>query len=184
MNFIEILGHLGSDPETRVTPNGVKITTFRMATNSRRAGKDETVWWRVTVFGDKFEKMMPHLKKGSALIVMGELNKPEIWMDKEGRPQVTLEIVAEMLRFSPFGRTDRSQENTGGHSYGATQQQPYSNAQHTYQAPQQQSHSHSSNYAQPNYGYQEQPSFGEPNFQSPGSFSANNQSHNDEEIPF
>lgn len=120
MIIIEIAGHLGADPEVRVTPGGQKVTTLRMATNIRRGGKDETVWWRVTIWGDRFDKMMPYIKKGSALIVIGEMTKaPEIYTDKDGRPQVSsLELTAEMIRFSPFGKSDKSsQEQTNSGQY-------------------------------------------------------------------
>ena len=104
MNTIYVAGHLGSDPEVRFTPSGQKVTNFRIACNTRRSGKDETTWFRITIWGDRFDKMMPYLKKGSAVIVVGELHKPEIYTSKDGNAQVTLEITAEMIRFSPFGR--------------------------------------------------------------------------------
>lgn len=104
MNTITIIGHLGADPVTRFTASGQKVTTFTVATNSRKGGADITVWFRVTVWGDRFDKMISYLKKGSAIIVVGELQKPEIWTDKEGRPQITLEITANALHFSPLGK--------------------------------------------------------------------------------
>lgn len=136
MNIIEIFGHLGADPEVRVTPNGTKVTTLRVACNSKKSGKEETMWWRVTLWGTQFDKMMTYLKKGSAVIVVGEMTKPEIYNDKEGRPQVSLQMTAEMIRFSPFGtgRGERSEsgstqqyqaKESGGNefaSYGATTQ--------------------------------------------------------------
>lgn len=108
MIIIQIAGHLGADPETRFTPSGQKVTTMRVATNVRKGGKDETVWWRVTIWGDRFDKMLTYLKKGSAVIVVGEMGKPEIYTDKEGRPQVSMDLTAEMIRFSPFGKTERT----------------------------------------------------------------------------
>lgn len=110
MNFIQIMGHLGADPETRFTPSGQKVTNMRVAVTVRKGGKDETVWYRITIWGDRFDKMMPYFKKGSAIIVVGELSKPEIYNDREGRPQVSLEVTAEFIRFSPFGKG----EKTGG----------------------------------------------------------------------
>lgn len=122
MIIIEIAGHLGADPETRFTPNGQKVTTLRIATNTRKSGKDETVWWRVTIWGERFDKMMPYLKKGSAVIVIGEMGKPEVYTDKEGRPQVSLDLTAEIIRFSPFGKSERSEGNANsGHSSGHEQ---------------------------------------------------------------
>lgn len=108
MNYIHIAGHLGGDPVTRFTSSGQKVTTFTVAVNGRKGGNDVTTWFRVTVWGDRFDKMISYLKKGSAVIVVGELSKPEIWTDKEGRPQVTLEVTAELLKFSPFGKPERA----------------------------------------------------------------------------
>lgn len=107
MIIIQIAGHLGRDPESRFTASGQKVTNLTVATNVRKGGKDETVWWRVTVWGDRFDKMISFLKKGSAVIIVGEMGKPEIWTDKEGRPQVGMEMTAEIIRFSPFGKPDR-----------------------------------------------------------------------------
>jgi single-strand DNA-binding protein len=107
MNFIHIAGHLGADPETRFTPSGKKVTTLRIATKSRKGGNDETIWWRVTIWGDQFDKMLTYLKKGSAVIVFGEMQKPEIFTDREGKPQISLEITASSIQFSPFGKSEK-----------------------------------------------------------------------------
>lgn len=121
MNFVTIAGHLGRDPETRFTASNQKVTTFTVATNTRRGGKDETIWWRVTVWGERFDKMMPYLKKGSAIIVVGEITKsPEIYTDQGGQPRVSsLEVTAESIKFSPFGRDSHPGEQ--GAAQGATQ---------------------------------------------------------------
>jgi len=111
MNLITIAGRLGADPEIRFTSSGQKVTTLRVATNTRKGQKDETIWWRVTVWGENFDKMISFLKKGSAVIIVGDLAKPEIFTDREGKPQISMNITASNIMFSPFGRSDRS-ENT------------------------------------------------------------------------
>lgn len=120
MNIIQIMGNLGSDPETRFTPDGQKVTTFRVAVNTRKGGNDETIWYRVTVWGDRFDKMLSFLKKGSAVMVIGRLAKPQIYNDREGRPQVSLEVTAEMLFFLPSNKQDKA---------GNPEQQQYQPAQ-------------------------------------------------------
>lgn len=120
MNFTQVAGHLGADPEERFTPSGQKVTTLRVATHSRKGGKDQTIWWKVTVWGDRFDKMMPYLKKGSPIMAMGEMNKPEIYTNKEGQPQISLELTANDLRFSPFGRGEKSSSD-GMQSEGSKQ---------------------------------------------------------------
>ncbi len=111
MNFIHIAGNLGADPEVRFTSSGKKVTVLRVATRSRRGKNNEdiTIWWRVTVWGEQFDKMISFLKKGSAVMVYGDVHKPEIFTDKEGKPQVSLEITAVHLEFSPFGKPASAQ---------------------------------------------------------------------------
>jgi len=113
MNQTFIAGHLGSDPEVRFTSSGQKVTTLRVGA---RARKDETIWWRVTVWGEQFDKMITYFKKGSSILVFGELNKPEIFTDKEGKPQVSMNITATNLLFSPFGKSDGGSHSSPQHA--------------------------------------------------------------------
>lgn len=110
MNFIHIAGHLGADPETRFTSTGKKVTTLRVATRTRKGQVDDTIWWRVTIWGDQYDKMIPYFKKGSPIVVAGELQKPDIFNDREGKPQISMEITASYIQFSPFGKPNSSSE--------------------------------------------------------------------------
>lgn len=111
MNFLHIAGHLGADPEIRFTPSGQKVTTLRVACKARKSGtEDNTIWWRVTLWGEQFDKMVSYLKKGSAVMVVGEMNKPEIFKDRDGNSQISLSLTASNVMFSPFGKSDRQQE--------------------------------------------------------------------------
>ncbi|PCI78144.1 single-stranded DNA-binding protein [Candidatus Aerophobetes bacterium] len=117
MNHMTLMGHLGADPEVRSTPSGQKVTTLRVAANQRRGGKEETTWWKVTIWGDHLDKMLSFFKKGSSIIAYGEMSKPEIYTDKSGQPQVSLNLTASSLGFNPFGRSDKSEG--GGQYQGA-----------------------------------------------------------------
>jgi single-strand DNA-binding protein len=113
-----------------MTASGQKIVTFRMATRSKRKGKEDvTIWWRVTIWGDRFDKLLPYLKKGSAVMVAGELMKPELYTDKGGQVQMgSLEVWASNIWFSPFGKGEKGGE-VGENNMGYTppgSPQPYS----------------------------------------------------------
>ena len=107
MNTIQILGRLGADPEERFTKSGQKVTNLRVATNVYQNGEEQTVWYRVTIWGEN--PIVKHLKKGSAVVVSGELKKPDIWTDRNGTNQVSLEINAHNVRFAPFGGKNDNQ---------------------------------------------------------------------------
>jgi single-strand DNA-binding protein len=116
VNFIHIAGHLGADPETRFTSSGKKVTTLRVATRTRKGQVDDTIWWRVTIWGDQYDKMLTYFKKGSSIVVAGELQKPDIFNDREGKAQISMEITAAYIQFSPFGKPGSGSSNEGGES--------------------------------------------------------------------
>ncbi|WP_075882805.1 single-stranded DNA-binding protein [Candidatus Protochlamydia sp. W-9] len=136
MFIVNIAGRLGKDPEARFTPSGQKVTAFTIATNHRKGKEDITIWVRVTVWGDRLDKIISYLKKGSAVIVVGKMNPPSSYTDKEGRTQISLEVTADMIEFSPFGNPDRAEQ--GNVATQGSEQMPYD--QNTYNRP------------QPNYG--------------------------------
>lgn len=138
MSKVFIAGHLGGDPESRFTPSGQKVTSFSVAVNVREGKEDVTIWWRVSVWGDRFDKMMPYLKKGSAVMIWGQMRPPRIYTNKENQPQVSMELTADSIEFSPFGRTDKEGQ-APGQPRPAQQQAPQprqSFGEQTFGAPQ------------------------------------------------
>jgi single-strand DNA-binding protein len=121
MIIVEIAGFLGADPEERFTSSGKRVVTLRVATRVRKGGQDETVWWRVNIWDDRFDKMLPHLKKGSAVIIVGEMAKPETYTSKDGTVQISLNMSAEMIKFSPFGRPGERSGGEGHQRQSATE---------------------------------------------------------------
>ena len=127
MNQITVAGHLGADPEVRFTSSGQKVTSLRVAARVRKGSKgDDTIWWRITIWGEQFDKMIPYFKKGSPIIVFGELNKPEIFTDREGRSQVSMNITAQNLLFSPFGRPDAQGQSHNEEQESSNQEMAFS----------------------------------------------------------
>jgi len=124
MNHIMIAGNLVADPEARYTPSGTKVTTVRVAVNNRRGKQEETLFWRVTFWGENLDKMISYLKKGSSVMVMGDMSKPEIYTDRSGQPQISLNMTGYNISFSPFGRGNAQsgdgQQQSGMSSQGSS----------------------------------------------------------------
>lgn len=128
MNTITIIGNIGQDLVPKFTASGQKVTSFSVATRSKAKGEEVTTWYRVNVWGDRFDKMMVHLKKGSYIVVVGELAKPEIWQDKQGQNQIRLEINASSLHFMPGNKTEGSGKQMSLPNIGAASETAYGNA--------------------------------------------------------
>ncbi len=106
---IIIVGNLGRDPEMRFLPSGQPVTSFSMAssrnyTNSQGEKVDETLWFRVSVFGKMAETCNQYLHKGSKVLVEGRLQAdknggPRIWTRQDGTPGASFEVTAATVRF-------------------------------------------------------------------------------------
>ena len=98
------IGNLGSNPEMRFTPNGDPVTSFSVATSRRYNEKDETTWFRVSVWGKQAESCNQYLHKGSKVLVEGRLRpdengNPNVYQRKDGTWASSYEITAESVRF-------------------------------------------------------------------------------------
>jgi single-strand DNA-binding protein len=106
---IVIVGNLGRDPEMRTAPNGTSVTSFSVATNRKYTGsdgqlKDETLWFRVSVWGKQAEACNQYLTKGQKVLVEGtlvgdETGGPRVWTGQDGKPRASFEVRAQTVRF-------------------------------------------------------------------------------------
>lgn len=104
-----LVGNLGRDPEMRYTPNGTAVTSLSVATSRRYSTadgqqKEETVWFRVSVWGKQAEPCNQYLSKGSKVLVEGTLvpdenGGPRIWTGSDGKPRASFEVRANTVRF-------------------------------------------------------------------------------------
>ena len=103
LNKITLIGNVGSDPEMRYTPNGKAVTSFRMATNYRYSSPDgerreETEWFRVSVWGKQAESCNQFLSKGRRVYVEGRLRSRN-WEGQDGQMRTSLEVSANRVIF-------------------------------------------------------------------------------------
>lgn len=99
---VMIIGNLGSDPEMRYTPNGRAVTQFNVAVNqstkNQQTGEwvEETDWFRVSVWGDRAERMAESLRKGNKVFVEGRFRTRE-FEGRDGQKRTALEITADSI---------------------------------------------------------------------------------------
>ena len=101
---ITLVGNLGRDPEMRYTPSGVAVTSFSVAVNRSWTGQDgqrqdKTTWFRVTAWRGLAETCNQYLTKGQKALVVGEVEEPSTWTDREGNTRASLEVTARTVRF-------------------------------------------------------------------------------------
>ena len=101
-NHVQLMGHLGANPESLILPSGKTLTKFSIATNAYAkdtAGEFKTIthWHPIVAWGELAERMVKNLQKGSKVIINGSLEQKS-WKNDEGRTQRRTEVLAR--RFS------------------------------------------------------------------------------------
>lgn len=103
LNKVQLIGHLGADPETRYTTSGDAVCTLRLATSKSWRDKasgeqrESTEWHRVVLYRRLGEVASQYLRKGSQIYIEGEL-KTRKWTDKDGIERYTTQIEAGEMK--------------------------------------------------------------------------------------
>lgn len=102
MNKVILFGNIGKDPEIRTTESGKKLAKFSLATQSFRKDKDGnkiTDWHNIVVWDKLADLCEKYVKKGSAIIVEGEITYRN-YENKEGQKVYMTEIICNNLHFT------------------------------------------------------------------------------------
>lgn len=88
MNLFTFIGRVGGDAVVRQTSNGKPVANWSVAVDSGYGDKKKTTWVRCTLWGDRGEKIAPHIYKGDKIGVSGELSTSEY----EGKHSVDVNV--------------------------------------------------------------------------------------------
>ena len=118
LNKVQIIGHLGRDPETRSTAGGQAVTTFTVAVNRTRRGpdgtaSDDTEWFRVVAWEKLAEIAGEYLRKGGQVYVEGRLQSRQ-YQDRDGIARTAVEVVASDLVLLGGRAADEDSGGTAG----------------------------------------------------------------------
>jgi single-strand DNA-binding protein len=125
LNKVMLIGHLGNDPESKITTSGQTRVNFTLATNenfkdSNGNLQERTEWHRIIVWGKLAEICSQYLKKGRQVYIEGRL-QTRSWDDtKSGEKRYTTEIICSDMQMLGGQR----EQGGGQGSEGSPDQQP------------------------------------------------------------
>ncbi|MEM8510379.1 MAG: single-stranded DNA-binding protein [Bacteroidota bacterium] len=105
-NRVQLVGHLGQDPEIKTLENGSKVASFSIATNdsytTTKGDKVEnTEWHNVVVWGKLADVVENYASKGKEIAVVGKLTHRS-YETKEGEKRYVTEVKASEIQL--FGK--------------------------------------------------------------------------------
>lgn len=100
-----LMGWVGNTPEERHTSGGRKVTTFRLGVTGKLKGEKNTTWYTIQCWDSMFKHILPYIKKGTALLVGGELIPPHMFEGRDG-PKIGLNVNAQSVDFCMRNEVD------------------------------------------------------------------------------
>lgn len=95
-NKVQLIGHLGNDPEIKNIEGGKKVANFSMATNetyqnAKGEKVTDTQWHNIVAWGKTAELVEKYLAKGKEVVVEGKLLNRN-YTDKSGSKKYVTEV--------------------------------------------------------------------------------------------
>jgi single-strand DNA-binding protein len=107
-------GRLGRDAELKSLESG-PLLTWSMASDT---GKDQTTWFRCSLFGKRGTALAQYLVKGVKVVVSGRLKVRE-YQSKDGETKTSVEIDVQDLSFASSKKeTSSASPESEGRSLG------------------------------------------------------------------
>ncbi|MBB3264113.1 single-strand DNA-binding protein [Azospirillum sp. OGB3] len=113
MNVWTFTGRLGADGELRSTQSGEKVLGFRVANDVGFGDRKTTQWVDCSIWGRRAEALAPHLTKGKAVVISGEVTLRE-FEKRDGTRGAGLSVRVNEIDFTG----GREGEGGGGGGYG------------------------------------------------------------------
>mgnify|MGYP003611692117 FL=1 len=100
-NKVQLIGHVGQEPEIKNLDGGKKVANITLATNEvyyRDNGDkvEQTEWHKVVAWGKTAEVIEKYVSKGKEIAIEGKLTHRS-YDDKNGEKRYITEVVANEI---------------------------------------------------------------------------------------
>jgi single-strand DNA-binding protein len=100
-NKVQLIGHVGQEPEIKNLEGGKKLATITLATNENYTNSngekvEQTEWHRITAWGKTAEIVEKYVTKGKEIAIEGKLTHRS-YEDKNGDKKYITEVVVNEL---------------------------------------------------------------------------------------
>lgn len=114
INVMVFSGNCGADMELKYLPSGTAIGTVNVPCKSGWGEKEKASWITCKVFGERAEKLAPHITKGSLVTISGRFEL-EQW-EKDGVKHSRPVCIVDDIQLAPKA-SQQPQQSQGAADY-------------------------------------------------------------------
>ena len=125
INKVQLMGHLGGDPEKRTAGEHV-VATFSLATSRGKDDKKKTEWHNVQVWDKSADFALQYCKKGDLIFIEGQLEY-QSWEDKETSEKKYRTVINafQIMSLTKREKTASGTPPTGAYEQGGDDDVPF-----------------------------------------------------------
>lgn len=129
LNQVAILGRLTMDPDLRYTPSGAAVLDMRVVVNKRYKDKATQEWkedasfFGVTLWRTTAEYVSKKARKGSAVLVTGEI-KSRSWDGKDGEKKSVVFVNGHTCQVLELPTEQQGSQRAAGTSTAPDEEEP------------------------------------------------------------
>lgn len=97
INKVILMGRMTADPELKQTTSGTSVVQFTIAVN-RKYDRETTDFLDCTAFGKSADFVSKYFRKGSSVIVFGNI-QIDSFTDKDGNKRKSTRIIVDEVQF-------------------------------------------------------------------------------------
>lgn len=111
MNLVILMGRLTRDPEVSSSASGTTFARYSIAVDRKfkREGEADADFFNCTSFGKQAEFVEKYLKKGTKIVVSGEIQNNN-YTNKEGQKVYDVRIMVHDVEFAESKNSDSKTE--------------------------------------------------------------------------
>ena len=94
---VEVIGHLGRDPELRNTTSGKQVCNFSVAATEKWKGGEHTEWFRCVAWDRTGEIIAKYVSSGNPIFVAGSM-RTRSFTGKDGTTQYRTELIVREVQ--------------------------------------------------------------------------------------
>jgi single stranded DNA-binding protein (ssb) len=96
VNKAILLGHLGRDPEMKISQSGTSVCRFSLAVSEKYNNQQQTEWFNCVSFGKLAEIVDQYLSKGSQAYIEGRIQTRK-YQAKDGSDRYSTDVIVNNL---------------------------------------------------------------------------------------
>ncbi|MCK5787518.1 MAG: single-stranded DNA-binding protein [Chlamydiia bacterium] len=115
--LVNFIGRLHKDVATKTTKNNKSFKELSLVSSNFSTKGEVSLWWSGVIWEESLQKLenrLKNIKKGSLLLIEGQLNEVQAYKNRDDGYSSSISINIHNIKFLPTSKSQDSEKSTNG----------------------------------------------------------------------